>query len=768
MLVFFSTWIARLTFFFITLLILILLTFFMIQSEVDKVSFLNDYKPHISSSLYDRDLSKIKELFWEKRSFIAIDKIPKKLIHAFLAAEDKHFFEHPGIDFIGMIRASFENTIKGSWKKRPVGASTITQQVAKNMVVGNKNSFERKIHEAITAIAMEYSFSKERILELYLNEIFLGHKSYGVVAASMTYFNKPLSKLTTSECAYLASLPKAPGNFGSITYKKRIFDRKNWVLKRMYEDGYIDLAELQDALDDTLDDISVHKAKKRDFDYFSEHVRREALERFGEEHLYSNGLHIRTTQELKLQKLCEKKLSNHLLNMDKVFGYRGPILELDLINEKKIPLTTEEWEKSEIYKSLKNLKEDDIHPTWQLAIVLSIGEKNNVHLGTSNGKILKLNKAGFDWAKKKHKDFSFKDGKKSEIFSIGDIIYIDVKNDKAVLQQIPEITGGVIILEAETGEILAMSGGYDPAFSHFNAVTQAKRQPGSCFKPFVYMAALEQGYTGDSVIEDSPIEIYMGPHLAYYRPQNITRISYGPTPLRVGLEQSRNQMTVNLAVKVGMKHISDIAYRFGIYNHAISEISACLGAFETTLLHLTTAYGMICNHGKKINPHSIRLVQEESGKFIYEAPLDFYPINKESSDNEKDMKNPKYLDQFFNQVPIFFDNRQEISPYNVTEDIADFLSGAVQKGTGRGLKEICIKRGIQFCAKTGTTNDCKDGWCIGFTQNLKNNIVIGVFVGYPTPRSMGEKATGARTALPLMHEILKEIPDQYIKKRAKV
>jgi penicillin-binding protein 1A len=759
MLVFFSKCIARLTFFFMTILIFVLLTFFMIQSEVQQVSFLNDYKPNMSSSLYDRNLCKIKELFWEKRSFVSIEKIPKKLIHAFLAAEDKHFFEHPGIDIIGMIRACFENTIKGSWKKRPVGASTITQQVAKNMVVGNKNSFERKLHEAITAIAMEYSFSKEHILELYLNEIFLGNKSYGVAAASMTYFNKPLSKLTTSECAYLASLPKAPGSFGSISYKKRILDRKNWVLKRMYEDGYILEEELKDGLNDSLDDISVHKPKKRDFDYFSEHVRRETLERFGEEHLYSNGLHIRTTQDMKLQMLCEKKLSQHLLNMDKTYGYRGPILELDLINENEIPLTTEEWEKSEIYKSLKSLKDDDIHPTWHMAIVLSISKKNVILVGTSNGKVLKIDKISSDWAKKKNKDGTFQSCGRPEIFSVGDIIYVEIKNNKAILQQIPEITGGTIILDSETGAILAMTGGYDPAFSHFNAATQAKRQPGSCFKPFVYMAALEQGYTGNSVIDDTPIEIYMGPHLGYYRPQNITRVSYGPTPLHVGLEQSRNQMTVNLAIKVGMKHISDIANRFGIYNHSIYEISGCLGSFETTLLNLTTAYGMICNHGKKITPHSVRLIQEANGKVIYEAPLDFCPINEEN------LQNNKRLSADFSTPPMFFDNREEISAYKVTEDISDFLSGVVQKGTAQGIKETCAKRGIQFCAKTGSTNECKDGWIIGFTKGLKNNFIIGVFIGYPTPRSMGEKATGSRTALPLMNELLKEIPDSYFKKR---
>lgn len=749
---------VRLSFLFGIISIGIFLVFLMVQDEVKQIEFLSDYKPDTSSYLYDKNLNRIKEIYWEKRYFIAIEKIPKQLINAFIAAEDKHFFEHYGIDFPGMIRAAFENTAKGTWKKRPVGASTITQQVAKNMVVGNKHSFERKIHEAVAGLAMEYKLSKKRILELYLNEIFLGHKSYGVGAAALTYFNKSLSQLSISECAYLASLPKAPGNFSSLTYKKRLLERKNWVLKRMYEDGYITKKQLKKELTDTLEKISIYKKKKNQLDYFSEHVRRDLLEQFGEADLYGKGLHIRTTQDVYLQKICELKLKKHLLHMDKEQGYRGPLVQIDLTQEQHIPITDIDWKKSPLLETLQQMNTDDVNPLWQIAIILEV-KKEHVLLGLQNGTTTKMPFAQSIWAKKIYQQ-SYLKQHLYEIFTPGDVVYIEMRNNKAYLQQIPEITGGIIIMNPETGAILALAGGYDPSSSHYNTVTQGYRQPGSCFKPFVYMAALEKGFKPDSIIDDSPMEFYLGPQLGYYRPQNITRISYGPTPLQEGLIHSRNQMTVNLAYKIGMHSIGDLAIRFGIYERNLNELSAALGSVETTLLKLTSAYAMIANHGKKITPHSIKIIQDNTGKLIYEAPIDFYSFYQSDNSDNNDQNYEK-------EHVCFYDERQQLTQRKYADHISDFLKTAVDIGTAKRLKETCAKKSIEFCAKTGTTNDCKDGWCIGFTRKLKQNFVIGVFIGYPTPCSMGEKATGARTALPLIKDVLDILPKQYLEQEVK-
>lgn len=703
---------SRIAFTFIMIGVIFAIVWHTFIIEIEKINFLHEYTPPVATCLYDQDFKKLRELSWEKRYYMPIEKIPRKLILAFLSAEDKHFFQHFGIDIFGLARAFLENTFKRSWKK-PLGASTITQQVAKNMVVGNQHSFERKIAEAITALAMEYSFTKEYILQLYLNEIYLGKRAYGVVAAAQAYFHKSVDDLTLSECAFLATLPKAPSNYS----KQKALERRNWVIGRLYEDGHITKEEAILARNDPL--TIDQRSDQKDLDYFSEQIRRDLLSIFGEQQLYSEGLRVFTTQKRDYQEAAENALKAGLLIVDKQLGYRGPIVQYEL----SAPIKEDTWSESDLCQSLKKIPR--MLRGWQVAMVIDVHPKTkDLKLGTANGKIIKMPPKGYAWTK--------------TIPNLGDIILIQQKDQTVVLQQFPEVTGGIIVMDPQTGAVLGMSGGFDAQLSHFNTVTQAKRQPGSCFKPFVYMAALEKGYTGESIIQDAPIEIYLGPKLGYYTPKNFTKRSYGPTPMRVGIELSRNQMTIQLAINIGMKSISDVAMRFGVCEHEYNELAVCLGAAETTLLNLATAYGMIANGGRKITPHFIDLVQDNLGKIIYAHDCNFYQIVQDQ--------------------PHMFDNRDIIASESVCQNMSDFLKGVVTRGTARRLLPTLEKKNIEFCAKTGTTNDYKDAWCVGYTKNLKDkNVVIGVFVGYPAPKSMGEGATGSKIALPIIDIFLNHV-----------
>jgi penicillin-binding protein 1A len=748
--------ISRLSFLFIMLLAFCYFIYYVFSNEIQKVSFLTDYKPPISTYLYDKDLQKIREIAWEKRQYIAIDCIPQKLINAFIAAEDKHFFEHPGIDIFGIVRAVLENSIKRNWGKKPIGASTITQQVAKNIVVGNQHSIERKLNEALTAIAIEYSFSKKRILELYLNEIYLGKKSYGVAAAALTYFNKDLSSLSLSECAYLASLPKAPGNYDISKDKQKVLDRKNWVLLRMQQDGYIKQQEYEEAKKDELNSIILF-SDQHDLDYFSEQVRRDLLASLGEHQLYGEGLSVITTQDTNYQKHAENVLKSHLLSLDKSIGFRGSLVTIDI--DEEIKIDSENFKQSKTFHVFKTLPHPVGAQGWLLAIVLKapVKKQDPYFIGLKDGRIVKLYASGMLWVKNKKKiensEESFAGKNTDKILIPGDVILVDQHADKFYLEQIPEITGGLLVMDANTGAVLAIVGGYDPKMAHFNVVTQALRQPGSCFKPFVYLAALEEGLTGDSIIDDGPVEIYLGPGLGYYKPQNITKKSYGPTPLHVGLEQSRNQVTINLALKIGMKAINDVAVRLGIYDKYHKEWSLSLGSLETTMLKLTSAYASLANGGYKVTPHFISTVYNQLGEHLYTMPADLIAVSKTKEDFIP--FDETVFDE--NNKSTIFDNRIQVIDTHHTNQLSEFLKGVVERGTGKKLKSIVSSKKINFCAKTGTTNDYKDAWCVGYTQNLSRNIVISVFIGYPIPQTISENAVGGRIALPIVESYLKKI-----------
>lgn len=716
--------------------------YLMLEAERPQAQKIIDYQPHLVTRVYDKDSSQLTEISWEKRLYTPLYKIPKRLIHAFLSAEDKHFYNHPGIDILGLIRATVENTMKSSWGRRPSGASTITQQVVKNIIVGNARSLKRKVSEALTSILIESNLTKDQILEIYLNEIYLGAKSYGVLAAAQTYFNKTLDELTIEECAYLAALPKAPSSYDPIRHKAKALDRRNWVIARMYEDGHITREELTRAKKQDL--IAIKSNEENPYDYFSEQVRRDLLEQFGELGVYGEGLSVNTTQNSELQALTENILRDGLLKLDRKRGFRGPITHLEL-EDGAIPLAQDEWEKSELKESLNILLAQSVYKGWPIALVLKILPSHTI-VGLSDGRIMKLHSYGL-W------------GDTSEMLqgglvslSVGDIIFVEATgNDKVKLQQVPELTGGIVVMHPDTGAVLAVAGGFDAKANQFNAATQALRQPGSCFKPFVYMAGLEKGYKGDTIIDDKEVNIYLGPGLGYYKPQNISRISYGPTHMRIGLEKSRNQMTVHLAQMVGMDAVGEMAKRFGLYDKVHKDFSLSLGAGETTLLKLTAGYAMIANGGKKVIPHFISTVKDKNGIQVFQQEQEFIPVyQSDQMISEYDADAEK---------PSVFDNRTEIVSKNVSREMVDFLKGAVVRGTAVRLVSTCEKRRIDFCAKTGTTNDCKDAWIVGFTKNLgAKNMVIGIFIGYPQPQSMGEYATGSRIALPFMQDLLQKIP----------
>lgn len=718
-----------------------LAVYLMLEAERPHAQKIIDYQPHLVTRIYDKNASQITEISWEKRLYTPLYKIPKRLTSAFLAAEDKHFYNHPGIDIIGLLRAVIDNTLRNSWGNRPSGASTITQQVVKNIIVGNARSFKRKISEALTAILIETHLTKDEILEIYLNEIYLGAKSYGVLAAAQTYFNKSLDDLTIEECAYLAALPKAPSSYDPVRHKAKALDRRNWVISRMYEDGYITKQEFLTAKN--IDLITVQNNDENLYDYFSEQVRRDLLEQFGEQSVYGEGLSVYTTQDPELQALAENILHDGLLKLDRKRGFRGPVTHLEF-DANKIPATQAEWDQSDLRETLNILLEQSTYKRWPLAIILKILPTYNL-VGLSDGRIMKLSSYG-NWGENSEPS-------KTELIhlSIGDIVFVEpAGDDKVTLQQIPELTGGIIIMHPDTGAVLAVSGGFDAKSTQFNAATQALRQPGSCFKPFVYMAGLEKGYTGDTIIDDKEVNIYLGPGLGYYKPQNISKMSYGPTPMRIGLEKSRNQMTVHLAQMVGMQVVGEMAQRFGLYDKIYKDFSLSLGAGESTLLKLTAGYAMIANGGKKVIPYFISTVQDKNNRQIYQHEQGLMPVYESNQlITEYDPSNK----------PSVFDNRTEIVKQNIAREMISFLRGVVLRGTAIRLAALCEKRKIDFCAKTGTTNECKDAWIIGFTQNLgPKNLVIGVFIGYPQPQSMGEYATGSKIALPFMYDLLKNIP----------
>ena len=596
----FSTLVSYALFLGILGLIVLLLIFSHYGKSVDDYRRLATYEPPITSRLYAADGRLVAEYASEKRAFVPYEAIPKQLVQAFMSAEDKKFFSHGGVDFVGIIRAIFQNIKNIGSGRRMVGASTITQQVAKNFLLTNAMSFERKIKEAILAIRIERAFSKEYIMELYLNQIYLGHYSYGVAAAALNYFNKSLDELTVAESAFLAALPKGPNNYDPEKRYDEAVIRRNWVLSRMLEDGYITEEQAQTAM---AEPITLAKRSEKgiaaDAEYFAEEVRRFLVSRYGEDALYEGGLVVRTTVDPEMQKYATQALRQGLIFYDQRHGFREPIAKVDL--------SEEEW-----LDVLLSVQTPDYAPeNWVPAVVLAV-DKDKAEIGLKTGTTGTIPTEEMKWARKNLPDQTLGPEIKraDQVLNVGDVVWAEPVTHNAkrqkypenyyALRQIPDVEGAMIALDPHTGRVLAMVGGYSFKRSQFNRAVQAKRQPGSSFKPFVYLAALDEGFTPSSLILDAPFVMDQGNGQGKWKPKNISKRFYGPTTMRVGIEKSRNLMTVRLAKAIGIEKVVEYAKKFGISEDIPNQMAIALGSGETSVLKLATAYGMLVNGGKKI------------------------------------------------------------------------------------------------------------------------------------------------------------------------
>lgn len=703
------------------------------SKDLPDYSQLRDYEPPVMTRVHAADGSLVGEYARERRLYLPIQAVPKLVISAFLAAEDKNFYEHGGLDFVGIARAGVNYVQNLGSNRRPQGASTITQQVAKNFLLTNEVSMTRKIKEALLALKIERTYSKDKILELYLNEIYLGLGAYGIAAASLVYFDKSVSELNVQEAAYLAALPKAPNNYHPFRQRERALERRNWVIDRMAESGFIKSAEAETAKKTSLG-VTTKTSVAHTFsaEYFAEEVRRELYERYGEKKLYEGGLSVRTTLDPKMQVIARKALSDGLVKYDEAHGYRGAFATIDISGDWGTKLA-----------DVKTL--NDVAP-WRAAVVLEVSDQS-ARVGLQPGRdpagrvdrardigILPLE--NMKWARVSGKAPT----KVGQVLNPGDVIYVEAdakKEGQFRLRQVPEVSGAIVVQDPWTGRVLAMVGGFSYDQSQFNRATQALRQPGSSFKPLVYAAALDNGYTPSSVILDAPIELDQGPGLGVWKPENYENNFFGPSTLRFGIEHSRNVMTVRLSQDVGMPLIAEYARRFGVYDSLPPYLSFSLGAGETTLLRMVTAYSMIDNGGRKVKPTLIDRIQDRYGHTVYRH-------------DERECIGCSAAKWENQPEPSLIDRRQQVIDPMTAYQITSIMEGVVQRGTAGGVgfqKEV----GKPVAGKTGTTNDYKDAWFVGFTTD----VAVGVYFGFDKPRSLGRGETGGKLAAPVVKDFMK-------------
>ncbi len=716
------------TFFFFAVIIFVVLisSIWQYSTQLPDYQKLAKYEPPVTTRLFAGDGQLLMEYANEKRIFVPVDKIPDLVKQAFLSAEDKNFYSHSGIDYKGIIRAILGNLKNIGTGRRPAGASTITQQVAKNFLLSSEVSYKRKIKEAILATRIEQAFTKDHILELYLNEIYLGNRAYGVAAASSNYFDKPLDKLSVEEAAYLAALPKGPNNYNPATKYEAAVARRNWVISRMLEDGYISEEQAAVASSKPLKVREKNADIIRNAQYFSEEVRREIDDKFGTDALYEGGLIVRTTVDPKLQQIATKVFRQEIRNYDLRHGWRGPVTNINLSKDYQ-----EDFAAVEMPKGAEK--------TWQKAIVTNV-EKDKASIETASGQKGEIALSSLSWARKNLKNQSVGEVPSSvaQVLNKGDVIFAE-KSSKAEnafdLRQIPDLEGGLIVIDPNTGKVLASVGGYSFDKSQYNRATQAKRQTGSSFKPIVYLAALENGYSPTDLILDAPYVVDQGKGLPKWKPVNYSTKFYGLTTMRQGLEKSRNLMTVRLAQDLGMEKVSELTRTLGINDNLPPLLSMSLGAGETKLISLTTAYAMILNGGKKITPYFIERIQDKNGKTILKQD------QRICDDCNFDVYNGEH-------IPDLKDTREQIIDPLSAYQMVSMMEGVARRGTGARLASL----GRHLAGKTGTTNDNKDAWFIGFSSDL----VVGVYVGFDEPKSLGKVETGAVAALPIFYNFMKE------------
>ncbi len=680
------------------------------SNDIPDYKFLKNYKPPVSSKVYSGEGELVADFSKEKRVFVPYNSIPKNVINAFLSAEDKNFFSHPGVDAKGVMRAVINNISNIISSKRLEGASTITQQVAKNFLLTNEISINRKIKEAILAFRIERALSKERILELYLNQIYLGSGAYGVAAASLEYFDKSIRDLNYLEAALLAALPKAPSRYNPYRDIEVAKFRRNLVLKNLFDNNYITLEQYEIF---KTKDIILNKNKKiylEDAQYFIEDVRKNVIENFTYDKVYKQGFNINTPINLEFQKIATNSLRAGLISYDQRKGWRGPLTRT-IYNSK----WNKDLEKFDLEKSID----------WSLAIVKNIN-KFSAEIETEDKIEGVIEYKDISWTKKEFKN----------LLQPGDIIYVKkIKNRKFSLQQLPKVNGGIVVMDPFTGRILALSGGFSFKKSEFNRATQAKRQPGSAFKPFVYALALENNYTPTSLVLDAPLVLDQGEDLKMWKPENYGKKFYGPSTIRTGLEKSRNLMTVRIAQSLGVEKIANFSKDLKIYENPEELLSISLGSAETTLINLTSAYSTFVNGGKLVEPTLIDRIQDSEGNTIF-------------NNNMRQCIDCDQISYLSNDYPKIKNSYKEIFSHETAYQMTSILEGVVQRGTGKKLRDLKLN----IAGKTGTTNKNTDTWFIGFTSNL----LVGVYVGSDNPSPLGKYETGSKTALPIFKDFIKQ------------
>ena len=708
--------------------------FWHFSKDLPDYSQLQDYEPPVMTRVHASDGALVAEYARERRLYLPIQAIPKLVLNAFIAAEDKNFYEHGGLDFTGIARAGLLAVQNWGTGKRMQGASTITQQVAKNFLLTNEVSFDRKIKEALLALRIERTYSKEKILELYLNEIFLGFTSYGVAAASLLYFDKSVHELTPAEAAYLAALPKGPNNYHPYRQRERAIERRNYVLERMVEDGFLKREEgdkwKKEPLAVTPRPTGAHIFAA---EYFAEEVRRDLNDRYGEKKLYEGGLSVRTTLDPKMQVMARKALTDGMIKFDETQGYRGAINKIDISGDWGVKVAEQ--------KAFSDVP-------WKIAVVLEVSDQA-ARIGLQPGRepggavnkdrvIGNLAIDGVKWAKAAAgPDRGKTPTRMGQVLSPGDVIFVellDKESGRYRLRQVPEISGAIVAMDPWTGRVTAMVGGFSFDQSQFNRATQALRQPGSSFKPFVYAAALDNGYTPATVVMDAPIEVDTGSG-GTWKPENYSHKFYGPQTLRFGIEHSRNVMTVRLAQDVGMPLISEYAKRFGVYDDMPAYLSFALGAGETTVMRMVSAYSMFANGGRRVKSTLIDRIQDRYGHTIFKH-------------DQRECRGCQ-ADKWANQnEPSMVDRREQVIDPMTAYQITSMMEGVVQRGTATTIREV----GKPIAGKTGTTNDEKDVWFVGFSPDL----AVGVYLGYDKPRQIGRGATGGGIAAPIVREFMKQ------------
>ena len=709
--------------------------------DLPDYSQLADYRPPVTTRLYAGDGRLMAEYATENRLFVPIEAIPDHVVQAFVSAEDQHFYSHNGVDPRGIVRAVIDNVGNVLSGRRLVGASTITQQVARNFMLNNDVTFDRKMREALLALRIERAFTKDEILELYLNEIYLGRNSYGVAAAALNYFDRSLPELTLAQAAYLAALPKAPNNYHPVNRREAAITRRNYVINRMLEDGAITEAEAQAAIAEPLEVFDRQDADTVTAEYFAEEVRRELVGLYGSDALYGGGMVVRTTLDPRLQDIADRALRSGLITYDRRHGWRGPLDRLE---------TFDDWP-----GQLAAIERPAGAGTWSLAVVLEMGA-DSAAVGLADRSRGTIPMAELAWARpwRENQRVGPAPSAPGDVLAVGDVVLVEPLSDIAVtpvaadggdappreygLRQIPEIQGAIVAMDPHTGRILAMSGGYSFEMSEFNRATQAARQPGSAFKPFIYLAALDAGFTPSTTLLDMPLALSQGAGLGMWSPGNYSGDFLGPIPLRRGLELSRNVVTVRLLLSVGLDPVTEIARNFGIMDDMPPLLSMALGAGETTPLRLTAAYAMLANGGRYITPTLIDRIQDRNGDTVYRhddrvcaaCPRDLW-----NDDAPPDLPN---------------DRAQIADPVSIYQ-VVSMMEGVVQRGTAARLRSL----GIPLAGKTGTSNDFFDAWFVGFTPDL----AVGVFTGFDAPRTLGSGENGGAVAAPIFGAFMAEAMD---------